>query len=304
MKICQNYNLAGHTTFKIGSFAELVYIPESKEEFVALLQEFAAKNQMPLIIGNGSNLLVSSSGVSEPVILTSNLDNMSIEGAFLKAECGTKTGYAARMALEKGLSGLEFLHVIPASVGGVLKMNASAHSQSIKDVIVEAEVFDYEDCEVKTLSKDVMELAYRSSIFQKKRLILLEALFKLVPRDKKLIKQKMDENLAYRKEKQPSLLEPNAGSIFRNPDGAVVGKMIDELGMKGLCAGGAKISDLHGNFIVNSSKQATSEDVSQLMFEMYSAVEREYGYKIRPEIIFVGNKTKKEEKIWEILKGH
>ena len=252
MKKYENYDLKNNTTSKISSVAKVVYIPESKEEFVDLLKTF---DSMPVIIGGGSNVLLSSHGVDTPVILTTNLRDITINNNTIKAQCGVKTGVLSKTAADNNLSGMEFLFVIPATVGGVVKMNSSAHSQSIKDIIISAEVFDIGQKKVLTLSNDELELSYRTSILQKKPLVLLEAVFNLEKQNRELIDKRMQENLDYRKEKQPALTEPNFGSTFRNPQGAAVGKMIEELGLKGTVEGGAKISEIHGNFIVNYSKQ-------------------------------------------------
>lgn len=300
MKILENYDLTKHTTFKIGSCAKIVYMPEDQSEFVQLLKSF---DKIPLIIGGGSNLLISSNGVDEAVILTSELDKTEIKDNVIKAQCGTKTGGLSKIAADNELSGIEFLYVIPATVGGVVKMNASAHSQSIKDILEKAEVFDFETKEVITLSNEELDLDYRTSVLQKKPLVLLNATFKLHKKEKSMIELKMKDNLAYRKEKQPSLSEPNAGSIFRNPQGAIVGKMIDELGLKGESEGGAQISEKHGNFIVNFSKHALSSDVLKLMFKMYNSIKQKFGYELKTEIIFVGNMTEEEKEIWEVVKS-
>ncbi len=301
MKKYENYDLKNNTTSKISSVAKVVYIPESKEEFVNLLKTF---DSMPVIIGGGSNVLLSSHGVDTPVILTTNLRDITINNNTIKAQCGVKTGVLSKTAADNNLSGMEFLFVIPATVGGVVKMNSSAHSQSIKDIIISAEVFDMAQKKVLTLSNDELELSYRTSILQKKPLVLLEAVFNLEKQNRELIDKRMQENLDYRKEKQPALTEPNFGSTFRNPQGAAVGKMIEELGLKGTVEGGAKISEIHGNFIVNYSKQATSTDVLRLMFKMYNAVKQKFGYEIKTEVIFIGNMTEEEKKIWTLIKSH
>ena len=301
MKKYENYDLKNNTTSKISSVAKVVYIPESKEEFVNLLKTF---DSMPVIIGGGSNVLLSSHGVDTPVILTTNLRDITINNNTIKAQCGVKTGVLSKTAADNNLSGMEFFFVIPATVGGVVKMNSSAHSQSIKDIIISAEVFDMGQKKVLTLSNEELELSYRTSILQKKPLVLLEAVFNLEKQNRELIDKRMQENLDYRKEKQPALTEPNFGSTFRNPQGAAVGKMIEELGLKGTVEGGAKISEIHGNFIVNYSKQATSTDVLRLMFKMYNAVKQKFGYEIKTEVIFIGNMTEEEKKIWTLIKSH
>ena len=301
MKKYENYDLKNYTTLKISSIAKVVYIPDTKEEFIDLLRNI---KDTPVILGGGSNVLLSSNGIDTPVVLTANLKETTIKDTTIKAQCGVKTGVLSKIAAEHNLSGMEFLFVIPATVGGVVKMNSSAHNQSIKDIIVSAEVFDTIQKKVLTLSNNELELSYRTSILQKKPLVLLEATFLLEKVNKELIDKKMQKNLDYRKEKQPSLAEPNFGSTFRNPDGAAVGKMIEELGLKGTVEGGAKISEKHGNFIVNFSKQATSTDILKLMFKMYNAIKQNFGYEIKTEVIFIGNMTEEEKEIWTLIKSY
>ena len=149
-----------------------------------------------------------------------------------------------------------------------------------------------------------IKLVFLKTAWPPTSLILLEAVFNLEKQNKELIDKRMQENLDYRKEKQPALTGPNFGSTFRNPQGAAVGKMIEELGLKGTVEGGAKISEIHGNFIVNYSKQATSTDVLRLMFKMYNAVKQKFGYEIKTEVIFIGNMTEEEKKIWTLIKSH
>lgn len=301
MKKYENYDLKNYTTSKISSIAKVVYIPDTKEEFIDILSNL---KDTPVILGGGSNVLLSSNGIDTPVILTTNLKEITINNSTIKAQCGVKTGVLSKIAAEHNLSGMEFLFVIPATVGGVVKMNSSAHAQSIKDIIVSAEVFDTIQKKILTLSNNDLALSYRTSILQKKPLVLLDALFKLEKTNKELIDKRMQENLDYRKEKQPSLTEPNFGSTFRNPDGATVGKMIEELGLKGTVEGGAQISEKHGNFIVNFSKQATSTDILKLMFKMYNSVKQNFGYEIKTEVIFIGNMTEEEKEIWTQIKSH
>lgn len=292
---CQNYDLSKETTFKVGGISSCVYLPENLEEFCDLLQS----TDCPVILGAGSNTIISSEGLNAPVILTRKINKFEFEGNFLTAQCGAKTAMLSKKAYKLELSGFEFLTCIPASVGGVVLMNASAHKQWISDVIVSAKVFDLGSKKVLELSKDELELSYRTSILQSKNYILLEAKFELKPSPKNLIQQRMDENKAYRNQKHPSMKTPNAGSIFRNPDGEIAGRLIDGAGLKGTSIGGAKVSEIHANFIVNTGN-ATSFDILSLMFMIQEEVQKKYGYKLRPEVKYIGN-SEKEEILWQKL---
>jgi UDP-N-acetylmuramate dehydrogenase len=164
---------------------------------------------------------------------------------------------------------------------------------------VSAKVFDLDAKKILELSKDELELSYRTSVLQSKNYILLEAKFELKPSPKNLIQQRMDENKAYRNKNHPSMKTPNAGSIFRNPEGEVAGRLIDGAGLKGTSIGGAKVSEIHANFIVNYDN-ATSFDILSLMFLVQEEVQKKYGYKLRPEVKYIGN-SEKEEILWQKL---
>lgn len=291
----QKIDLSKETTFRLGCVAEEVYLPSSIDEFCELL----TLHLDSVILGAGSNVIISSEKVSSPVILTKNLNTFSIENNLATSQCGVKTAFSAQKALEAELSGFEFLTCIPASIGGVIYMNASAHGQSIADIIVSAKVFDLQGKKILELSKEDLKLNYRTSILQEKPIILLEAKFELQKIAKNLIKERMEANKAYRQKHHPSMATPNAGSIFRNPTGAIAGELIEKAGLKGTTIGGAKISEIHANFIVNTGS-ATSFDILQLMFFIQENVQEKYGYKLQPEVKYIGN-IKKEEQVWQKL---
>lgn len=279
----------------MGCVAPEVYLPSDIEEFCELLRRFPSAE----ILGAGSNAIVSSDAVSAPVILTRNLNGLVIEGVKVVAQCGVKTALLAQKTLEAQLSGFEFLTCIPASVGGVVYMNASAHKQSVSDVIVSAKLYDISEQKIIELSKEELELEYRTSVLQKKSYVLLEATFELAKADKDSIKSKMEANKAYRAQNHPSMKTPNAGSTFRNPEGAIAGRLIEESGLKGQTFGGAKVSEIHANFIVNSGG-ATSFDILSLMSDVQDEVQKKHGYKLKPEVKYIGN-SEREEKIWQKL---
>ena len=210
----------------------------------------------------------------------------------VKVCAGVKGPKLAQTVAEYGLSGLEFMIGFPGSVGGEVFMNAGAHGQSISDVLKSAKIFDGK--KIITLTKDEMEFSYRHSICQDKNYIVLEAEFELTPDNPDKIKQKMAENLEFRKNHQPSLSLPNCGSIFRNPENNSAGKLLDECGVKGLQIGGAKVWENHANFIVNTGN-ATSTDVLQLMLEMKNRVKEKFNIELIPEIKFLGNNKNEVE---------
>ena len=302
-KMLEDYSLKDHTTLKIGGSARQVYLPKSIEEIHEIKN--GSCGQKLVVIGEGSNLLVSSRGVEEKVIITKSLKNYEfIDEETVKVECGLKSSALAKILLENSLTGLEFLIGIPGSIGGAVTMNSSAHGQAIEDVIVSAEVIDLHTCEVKTLYKEDLKLSYRNSFVEKNRHLILNAAFKLKKGNAVDISQKMEFHLNYRQENHPPLTEPNAGSTFRNPGQDVyVGQLFESLGAKSWKEGGVKVSEKHANFLINTG-DATSLDVSRLMNKMHSRVKEKYGYDLIAEIRYIGTPTKEEEEIWKNFTVH
>ncbi len=304
-KYIENYPLKKHTTYKIGGNAEIAFFPKDEKEFSQAVK-YAKSNKMnTTIIGGGSNLLISSQGVKGAVIITAEMSGYEfLSDNSVKASCGMKSSKLAKVLQEKGLSGLEFLIGIPGAIGGAVAMNSSALKQSVKDTLIEAEVFDLEAEEVKTFSKEQLKLNYRTSALKDSNLVLLSAVIELVKSTPEKVRERMNENLLWRKEKHPPMNEPNAGSIFRNPaEGVFAGELIEKAGLKGAVSGGAKISEKHANFIINLTN-ATSLDISRLMFKMYNEVNSKFGYKLKPEIKYIGIYSKEEEEIWKILNSN
>lgn len=290
------YDLSKLTTFKIGGKCEEIHFPETIDEFVELLESL--KN--PIIIAGGSNLLISSSGIKLPVISTSKLKRLEISGNKINAECGVKGGVLAQSVAKLGLSGFEFLIAFPGTVGGNLFMNASAHGQFMSDCFVSANVFDKTCSKVISLSKEEMNFAYKKSALQSRHYILLNAEFELNEKPIEEIQALMERNLASRKQNQPSMAYPNAGCVFKNPENDSAGRLLDKVGMKGFESEKVKVWDTHANFIVNKGG-ATSTDVLELMLKMYNNVKEKYRIELEPEIIFIGEKNKREEEICKIL---
>ena len=269
MLIKEGFEIKNYTSFKIGGKIAKVYFPENLDDMKNLPEKI-------VVIGNLSNTLVSSFGFSGAVFSTSKLDEIRIEAKQLRSEAdknditkniviagaGVKGPKLAQTAAEYGLSGFEFMIGFPGSVGGEVFMNAGAHGQEISNCLKSAKIYDGEN--IKTLTKSEMEFSYRHSICQDKNYIVLEAEFELTPDNPEKIKQRMTENLEFRKAHQPSLVLPNCGSIFKNPENNSAGKLLDECGVKDLQIGGAKVWENHANFIVNDGN-ATSTDFLQLM---------------------------------------
>jgi len=296
VEVKENFPVKNLTSFKIGGAVEKLYYPKTQSEFVYLLK----KLNSPIILGNWSNVLISSSGIQGNVICTSKLNNVHVEETKIIAECGVKGPTLAKIASENELSGFEFMAGFPGSIGGNIYMNASAHQQSISDFLVSIDVFDLSKKEVLNIEKKILKFAYRSSILQRRPYVLLSAEFDLPKAKKSQILGLIKKNLIFRKVYQPNLSKPNAGSIFKNPEDMSAGRLLDSAGVKKFEVGDAKIWKKHANFIVNTGN-ATSSDVLELMFRMYMAVKEKHSIKLEPEIKFFGNKTRREEYIWNIL---
>ena len=266
MLVEENFEIKKLTSFKIGGKIAKMIFPETVDEFVQSLKEYPKG----FVAGNLSNTLVSSDGFDGVVISTSKLNEIKFEGNRVIAGAGGKGPKLAQTVAQKGLSGLEFMIGFPGSVGGEVYMNAGANGQCIADVFKSAKIYCPEQGLI-TLTD--LEFDYRTSICQRKNYVVLEAEFELTPRDG--VKEKMDENLAFRKSHQPSLALPNCGSIFKNPEGNSAGKLLDECGVKGLEVGKVKVWENHANFIVNHN-DGTSADVINLMSEMRKRVKEKF----------------------------
>lgn len=291
-----NFDIKKSTSFKIGGQIARMYFPTSVEEFV----EIKTKEPDAFVAGNLSNILVSSDGYDGAVICTKKMDSIKFDGNTVFAGAGVRGTKLSKLALEKGLSGLEFMVAFPGSVGGEVFMNAGAHGQMIADVLKSAKVYCPEKGVIKLANAD-MEFSYRTSVCQKMPYSVLEAEFELTPSTTDKIQEKMNENLSFRQNKQPSLTLPNCGSTFRNPDGDSAGRLLDAAGVKGLVSGGVHVWENHANFIINDG-EGTSLDVLRLMDEMYSRVKEKFDIELKPEVRYLGGNNEEEVEICRKLK--
>jgi UDP-N-acetylmuramate dehydrogenase len=296
MKIEKDYELKKHTTFQIGGKANIVYFPETEEELEQILKE----NPTAFILGSGSDVIISTEGIDGTVIITTNLNQYKIEGTKVTTFCGVKSPLISKEVAEKGLSGMEFMFCIPGTIGGMVYMNASAHSQSIADIFVSCRVFDKETKEIKTLTKNDMQFAYRHTVLSERRYVVISAEFELKQSKVEEVKALMQRNAELRKQKQPSLALPNAGSIFKNPENDSAGRLLEKAGVKSKIIGGAKVWENHANFIVNIG-YATSNDVLKLMYKMYNEVKVKYTIRLQPEVQFIGKANEEEKEIWQAM---
>jgi UDP-N-acetylmuramate dehydrogenase len=291
-KVKENEPLAHHTTMKIGGPAEIFIEPSSVENLQKTMLLIRKNNVKWRAIGRGSNLLVSDLGIEGAVIkLGSGLDHIELDGQEVKVGGGLSLISFATMISKQGLSGLEFAGGIPGSVGGAVYMNAGAHGRDISKILVKAHIL-FADGTMEWLSNEEMQFSYRTSVLQKKRPgIVVEAIFHLEPGEKDLIVAEMQKNKDYRRNTQPWNY-PCAGSIFRNPLPNYAGRLIEAAGLKGYSIGGAKVSEMHGNFIVNDGN-ATAKDVLALIQFIKDKIYDLYQVKMETEVEIIGKNLQK-----------
>ena len=301
IKFYKDFQLTNFNTLKIKSTAKMFYMPDNYGEMITIFKR--EREKTPIVIGNGSNVLFSSSGVEEPIIHTGLIKTTVSLGQTIEVEAGLKTQTLSKLAYDKKLSGFEFLIGIPATVGGAVYMNAGAHGQTISDKLISAKVYDIENKKMVTLKKEELNFSYRHSILKEKPYILLSAKFNLEKKEKEEIKARMDENLIFRKNRQPNLALPNAGSVFKNPKNCEfsAGALIDKCGLRGFSVGDCEVFQNHCNFIINKGK-ATSVDYTNIVFEIYSKVKEKFNIELTPEIIYIGKMTREEKEKWKIMK--
>jgi len=287
--VALNEPLANHTTIKIGGPADLFIIPNDIDALRTTLAIVKKHNLNWRAIGRGSNLLVSDKGIEGAVIkLDKGLDHLDVDGTKITVGGGYPVVKLATVISRQGLSGFEFASGIPGSIGGAVYMNAGAHGSDISKVLTRAHIL-FEDGSMQWLTNEEMQFSYRTSCLQKKRPgICIEAQFELQNGEKQSIVAVMLKNKDYRRETQPWNF-PCAGSIFRNPLPNYAGQLIEKAGLKGYQIGGAQISEMHGNFIVNAGG-ATAQDVLDLIQYIRMKISELYQVDMETEVEIVGRK--------------
>ena len=272
-----------HTSFRIGGGAEVMAFPKNREELAQLLKTSALMDAKPAILGAGTNILAPDEGVPGLVIcLKDCLSGMEqLDGDRIQVAAGVTMTRAAVFAANLGLSGMEFAHGIPGTVGGGIYMNAGAYGGELKDICESVDVMSFDGI-IKTIPAAEMGFSYRHSILEEQPGIVVSAVFCLTPMEPELIKAKMKELQAKRTASQP-LDYPSAGSAFKRPVGGFAAAMIDEAGLKGYTVGGAAISEKHAGFAVNLGG-ATAKDVRDLLEQVSDIVFGKTGIRLESEI--------------------
>ena len=282
----QGQSLKEYTSFKVGGEAKDFYIPSTIEEVQELVQKLYKEGRSYLILGNGSNLLVSDEGVDEAVILVKdNLSDCSIKEqkdgrGLLEAEAGCTLKKMAEIAMEAGYTGFEPLSGIPGTLGGAVKMNAGAYGGEIKDFFYRGLLLN-ERGELLEKELSEMEFSYRHSCLSEKDLCL-KASFLLEKGNPAEIREKMQDFQTRREEKQP-LDMPSAGSTFKRPEGDYASRLIEVSGLRGFQMGRAAVSDKHCGFVVNLGG-ASAKEIYQLIREVIRIVEEKQGVRLETEV--------------------
>ena len=283
MSICFEEPLSKHTSFRIGGPAEAMAFPKNRGELAELLDKSCLWDRKPVILGAGTNVLAPDEGMRGLIIcLKDCLDGMErIDGTSIRVMAGVTMARAAVFAASQGLSGLEFAHGIPGTIGGGVYMNAGAYGGELGSLCREVELMDREG-KTHVLTHEQMDFSYRHSCLEETNWIVVSALLSLEPGKEETIRARMKELQAKRLASQP-LNYPSAGSAFKRPQGGYAAALIDQAGLKGFRVGDAAISEKHGGFAVNLGK-ATAEDMKTLLKEVSEKVEAQSGIHLEPEI--------------------
>lgn len=281
MKYFQNFDLTNFNSYRLNSTCNEAFFPESEQDIIELYN----KRQDYILLGSGHNVILSKNHYETPfIIYNGNFNAIEVDKSnqILSAESGANMIQLNEIALENEFGGVEMFYDIPSSVGGAVVMNAGAGGEEIKDILIKVRYLDLNDMVIKEIENKDISFKYRNSIFQRdKSKIVLKAWFQLFQKNKEEVRQKMEHIKQLRHSKQPKDF-PNAGSVFKRPDGHFVGPMIDELGLKGYFIGGAMVSKKHSGFIVNFNN-ATGKDIIDLIEFIKKQVFERFDVKLEAE---------------------
>ena len=288
-KILYDEPMSRHTSLNVGGHADALVFIKNEDQLIEVVRKLREKKIKFLPVGNLTNIIVRDGGYRGAILLMTGIKEISYEhepegGYFISAQAGAALAKIVSRSASDELTGLEFCAGIPGSVGGAVWMNAGAYGKEMKDVIKEIFLLDAEGGK-KTMNREAMSFSYRKTLLPPDT-IILGAQFKLEKGERAKIKKKISEILQWRQQKHP-LEFPNAGSIFKNLPMQIAGKLIEEMGMKGMNVGDAQISPKHANFIVNKGK-ATASDVLDLIALIQAKAEKEKGVNLEPEVMIVG----------------
>ena len=277
--------MAKHTTFQVGGPADYYVTPNLAQlpEVITLCEQ----NNVPwMVIGNGSNLLVSDKGIRGVVLsLGRPMSQIRTEGDRIEAEAGALLSVVAKEAYNRGLGGMEFASGIPGTIGGALVMNAGAYGGEMKQIL-ESVTVRTKDGTIETWDVARYDGGYRTSEVMRQGALVLSAVLSLHKAPQEDIKRTMDELKEKRTSKQP-LEYPSAGSTFKRPEGQFAGRLIEDSGLRGYRVGGAQVSEKHCGFVINRG-EATAEDIRCLMDDVTKKVQQDSGITLEPEVRIIG----------------
>lgn len=284
LEILEKEPMSRHTTFRVGGPAALMALPKSARQAADAVRAAEQEGITPVFLGNGSNLLAADEGLDAFVIKTAGgLCGVTVDGTIVTAESGVLLSRLAAVACDSGLTGLEFAHGIPGSLGGAVTMNAGAYDGEMAQVVTSVTLLNTSGEEETT---DQLDFSYRHSAFSDGTRLILSARLQLRPGDPALIRARMEELMERRRSKQP-LEWPSAGSTFKRPQGHFAAALIDQCGLKGLSVGGAQVSEKHAGFIINKGG-ATCADILALMELVRRRVFDQSGVTLEPEVKLLG----------------
>lgn len=280
--------MRNHTSFCLGGPAKLLIKPKDEETLIEILREIKKNNYNFYILGNCTNIIVKDKGFDGIIIKLKNKlkDLKKVSDTEIYAGAGVSLKKVSEFAMENSLTGLEFAHGIPGSLGGGVVMNAGAYDGEMKNVIKSVRLLD-ENFKVIEVSCQDMNFSYRHSLVQERDLIVLGATFSLSPGNRDDIREKYEEFDKRRAEKQPLDL-PSAGSTFKRPTGYFAGKLIDDSGLRGFTHNGAGISEKHCGFVVNKNN-ATAKDVLETIEIVQKVVHDKFGVNLEREVKIIGD---------------
>ncbi len=284
-KLLVNVPLKEHTTYKVGGNAKAMIYPKDIDSLVSLINKLKNNKVKYMILGNGSNVLFSDNEYDGVIIKLDELNKIEIHDNRIVAGAGVMMMKVCREAIRHELAGLEFASGIPGTVGGCIYMNAGAYNSDMGYVVSRVRVLTPKMTVITMVNRE-LDFHYRTSFFKKhKDYIVLEATFNLKKGNRMLLEEVVADRKKRRLESQP-LEYPSAGSVFRNPPGDFSGRLIEELGYKGLEMGGAKVSDKHANFIINYN-HATAKDIKELIEFIHDEVLKKYNIDLHAEQEFI-----------------
>ena len=277
--------MSRHTTFAAGGAARYYVTPGTTEELAAVIGLCREQDMEWMLLGKGSNLLVSDAGYDGVMISTAKLSECQLTDGELYAEAGCSLAKMAGQAQRAGYTGLEFAAGIPGTLGGAVVMNAGAYGGEMKDVLTEVQVLTANG-EIIWIPATDMDLGYRHSCVAERGYVVLAAKMQLQPGDAAQIRATMEDLAARRREKQP-LEYPSAGSTFKRPEGYFAGKLIQDAGLRGFQVGGAQVSEKHCGFVINRD-HATATDIWELCRQVQQKVREQFGVELQLEVRTVG----------------